>query len=194
MGECSTSHFKSSSICPVILSSAALVDETLEPVLNFGLCLFHECPHGQTIDETARPFGIGDWGLGIGDMQPVPEPGEGDGGGFAETSGDVDELRAAWRASIAPRQAGLVVVGGVAGGGLEKVGKVHATGSESTDGGGTKAVQVTLFFTPSWRGSGRWFWYGPMKVMGAAPMPLGDGGLERGEGLSGKVIFIVMCR
>jgi hypothetical protein len=95
---------------------------------------------------------------------------------------------------FAESPAALEVAGRVTGGGGEEVVKVHATGSESTDGGGTKTVQVTLFFTASWRVSGRSFRYGPIKAMGASPMPLWDAGLKRGEGLSGKLIFIVRRR
>ena len=43
--------------------------------------------------------------------QPVPKPGEDSGGGFAEASGDVDELRLAGLARVAARQPTLVVVG-----------------------------------------------------------------------------------
>jgi hypothetical protein len=39
----------------------------------------------------------------MSDLKTVPEPREDDGGGFAETGGDVDELRFAFRNTISPR-------------------------------------------------------------------------------------------
>src|SRR6266568_1828737 len=84
-----------------------------QPLFDFPLRLLHERPHWQTIDETARP-------LRILKSNTVPKPREHDGGGFAETGRNIDELRMASRARIVPCQTGLVVIGRVARGGLKK--------------------------------------------------------------------------
>jgi hypothetical protein len=77
--------------------------------------LFHQRPHWQTINETARPVWILKWNT-------IPKPSEHDGGGFAKTGWNVDESRIAFRAAgqpfgfetviaFATRKATLVVVG-----------------------------------------------------------------------------------
>jgi hypothetical protein len=88
----------------------------------------------------ARWFSILHFPFSIWPLEPVPEPGEDDGGGFAEAGGDIDEARAAafWiglvepvdlRAAIlfAAGEAALVIEGaGMAGGSLEKNVELHA--------------------------------------------------------------------
>jgi hypothetical protein len=79
------------------------------------LGLFHQRPHWQTINETARP-------LRILKLNTIPKPSEHDGGGFAKTGWNVDEPRIAFRVAgqpfgfgtviaFATRKATLVVVG-----------------------------------------------------------------------------------
>ena len=63
--------------------------------------------------------------FGVRNENAVPEPGQNDGGGFAQASRDVDELRMASRARIASCQTGLIVIGRVARGGVEKIAKCH---------------------------------------------------------------------
>jgi hypothetical protein len=58
-------------------------------------------------------------------MNTVPKPCEYNGGGFAETRWNVDELRIAGRARIAPRQTRLVVIGRMARSRAEKMLKCH---------------------------------------------------------------------
>lgn len=60
------------------------------------------------------------------DRNTIPKPCEHDSGCFAQAGRDVDELRMAIRARIAPRQTGLVIVWLIARGGLEKFGKCHS--------------------------------------------------------------------
>ena len=90
--------------------------------------LAHERPHWQAINESARPsFAMLEIRLG----NTIPKPCVHDGGGLAESGRDIDELRAAGRARIVPRQTGLVVVGRVACSGLKEVGESHDVGKIS---------------------------------------------------------------
>ncbi|HNT16233.1 MAG TPA: hypothetical protein PKO21_15455 [Verrucomicrobiota bacterium] len=88
-----------------------------EPFFDFRIRLLHERPHGQAINESARP------GFTL-EVEAIPQPRQYHGSGFTETSGDIDELRLAGRAilqslrfaSISLRAAGqptLVTVGSV---------------------------------------------------------------------------------
>ncbi len=62
------------------------------------------CPHRQAINDAARPFRLVE-------VNAIPKPCERDGGGFAEISWNVDELRMADCGWIVPRQTGLVIIG-----------------------------------------------------------------------------------
>ena len=70
-------------------------------------------PSWHAINEPMRP-------LRISKLNTIPKPCEHDGGGFAKTGWDVDELGTAGRARIVPRQTGLIGVGRVARGGLKE--------------------------------------------------------------------------
>ena len=76
-----------------------------------------------------------------GGTETVPEPGENDGGGFAEAGRHGDELRGAGLAVVAARESALVIVGRVTGGGLKEFGKIH----------GGKAIGWGRFISV-WRG------------------------------------------
>ena len=60
-----------------------------DPLFHCPCGLLHERPHGQAIDEAARP-GVAGGGIGLGDA--VPQPREDDGSSFAEAGRDVDQL------------------------------------------------------------------------------------------------------
>ncbi len=102
---------------------------SIEPFGGFAVGLLDEGSHGQADHEAAGP-GAAVGGVGMGDA--VPEPGENDGGGFAEAGGDGDELRLAGERTGRSRslqgagEAALVGVGGVAGGGAKEDGKIGA--------------------------------------------------------------------
>lgn len=86
----------------------------LEPLLRLALGLLDQRAHRQAINEAAGP-------VVAFVVHAVPEPGEDDGGGFAQAGRDRDELRFTFATGIPTGETTLVVVGTrVTGGCLEK--------------------------------------------------------------------------
>ena len=87
------------------------------------------------------PFVLARQGVESG-SQPVPKPGEDDGGGFAEAGRDIDELRFAGPARVAARQPPLVVVGRVARRRLEELFKRHHLPPALPQGAGSRNLST----------------------------------------------------
>jgi hypothetical protein len=77
-----------------------------------------------------------------GRSEPIPEPGEDDGGSFAEAGRDIDELRFAGSARVAARQPPLVVVGRVPRSRLEELFKRHHPPPASPQGAGSRNLST----------------------------------------------------
>jgi len=114
----------------------------LDPADGFVLCLFYQCPHGQAINEPARPI-RNNWRRDAARtrrrgrpryriLNTIPKPGEHHRSSFAKPRWDVDELRMAVCATeqrFNKRTAGkatLILVGRIACGSFEKFGECHS--------------------------------------------------------------------
>jgi len=77
-----------------------------------------------------------------GRSDAVPEPGEDDGGGFAEAGRDIDELRLAASARVVARQPPLVVAGHVTSRHLEEIFKLHHLPPALPQGAGSRTLST----------------------------------------------------
>jgi hypothetical protein len=78
------------------IMAAEACPQTLEPEPDILTRLLHKCPHRQAVNQPSGPCSS----VGVlGTKKPVPEPGENDSSGFAQTCRDVDQLGATGSAS-----------------------------------------------------------------------------------------------